>query len=43
MGVDRGSASLARILLLLIVLAFLVNVARGTGRKWLNAKFVGTP
>lgn len=38
-----ASASIARVLLLLIVLAYLVNLARGTGTQWLRAKFIGTP
>lgn len=32
---------LARIVLLILVLAFLVNVARGTANQWLHAKFLG--
>lgn len=36
------TGQLARIVLLVLVLAFLVNVARGTGGKWLRAKFEGT-
>lgn len=38
---DQGR--IARILLLLIALAFLVNVARGTGTTWLKTKFLGKP
>jgi hypothetical protein len=34
-------ADLARLLLLLLAVAFLANVARGQGRAWLRAKFVG--
>lgn len=34
---------IARLLLVLLMLAFLVNVARGTGSKWLRAKFIGKP
>lgn len=36
-------ARLARLLLLLLLLAWLVNVARGTGTTWLRAKFTGHP
>lgn len=35
-------ASAARLALLVLLLAFLVNVARGTGSRWLHAKFIGT-
>ncbi len=34
-------AALARLLLLLISAAFLWNLARGTHREWLRAKFLG--
>lgn len=37
------SGSIARIAVLLIALAFLVNVARGTGTTWLRTKFTGKP
>lgn len=37
------SGSIARIVLLVLILAFLVNLARGTARQWLHAKFIGTP
>ena len=33
--------ALARTVLLLIVVAFLWNLARGTERTWLRAKFLG--
>jgi hypothetical protein len=32
----------ARFLLLLVFAAVFVNIARGTLRQWLRAKFVGT-
>jgi hypothetical protein len=32
---------LARLILLLLAGAALVNISRGTFRKWLQAKFVG--
>lgn len=37
-----GTSSIARIVLLVLVLAFLVNVTRGTGTRWLRAKFIGS-
>lgn len=33
--------SIATILLLLVGIALLVNVANGTWRQWLKAKFIG--
>jgi hypothetical protein len=36
-------SQVARIVLLLLGLAFLVNVARGTGTTWLKTKFIGHP
>lgn len=35
------SGRIARLVLLVLLLAFLVNVSRGTGQKWLRAKFEG--
>lgn len=36
------TASISRIILLVLALAFLVNVLRGTGTQWLKTKFIGT-
>lgn len=33
--------SLARILLLILAMALVLNIANGTWRKWLSAKFLG--
>jgi hypothetical protein len=33
--------NLARILLLLLAVALFLNVANGTWRQWLRAKFIG--
>jgi hypothetical protein len=33
--------SWARVILLLLAVALLINVANGTWREWLKAKFVG--
>lgn len=33
--------SFARIFLLLLFVALLINVANGTWRQWLKAKFIG--
>lgn len=38
-----SSARIARLVLLVLLLAWLVNVARGTGTRWLRAKFTGHP
>jgi hypothetical protein len=37
------SGRIARLVLLVLILAYLVNLARGTGTAWLRAKFVGNP
>lgn len=37
------SGRIARIVLLVLVLAYLVNLARGTDKQWLRAKFIGNP
>lgn len=37
------SGQLARIVLLILLLAFMVNLARGTASTWLRAKFIGKP
>ncbi len=34
---------LARLLLLVLFAAMFVNVARGSFRRWLHAKFIGSP
>jgi hypothetical protein len=34
--------SAARLVVLVLLLAYLVNLARGTGTRWLRAKFIGT-
>jgi hypothetical protein len=39
--VDSGR--IARIILLLLLLVFFVNVIKGTGTQWLRAKFLGKP
>jgi hypothetical protein len=38
-----ATGQIARIVLLVLILAYLVNLARGTGTKWLHSKFVGNP
>ena len=37
------SGRIARLVLLVLVLAYLVNLARGTGTRWLHSKFIGDP
>jgi hypothetical protein len=34
--------SFARVLLLLLAIALFINVANGTWKQWLKAKFVGS-